>query len=107
MSHESPGTKSKIEVGGGVWASHWLLICGSALILGSALLTWMRFPYSRNVAGWELPMQALIPHIHEYSYWINGVAVLVLAFCLRKRFRRSLLLGAAILVTLWLLVPVR
>src|SRR5689334_804551 len=107
MANESPRAQSNITDANRTWTSHWLLICGSLLILGSALLTWMRFPYSRNVAGWELPMQALIPHIHEYSYWLNGIAVLALAFFLRKRFRRSLLVGAAILLTLWLLVPVR
>jgi len=50
---------------------------------------------------------AFVPHIHEFSYGLIGIGVLALAFCFRKRFRRSLLLGAAILLTDWMLVPGR
>jgi tetratricopeptide (TPR) repeat protein len=50
---------------------------------------------------------AFIPHIHEFSYGLIGIAVLAVAFLFRKRFRRSLLLGAAILLTDWMLVPGR
>lgn len=96
-----------MEVAGRIWASYWLLICGSFLIVGSVLLTWIKFPYSFNVAGWELPVQNLLPHIHEFSYGLSGIAVLALAFSFRKRFRWSLLLGAAILLTLWMFVPAR
>jgi hypothetical protein len=96
-----------MEVVGRIWANHWLLICGSFLIVGSAVLTWLKFPYSFNVSGWELPVQNIVPHIHEFSYGLCGIAVLVIAFCFRKRFRWSLLPGAAILLTLWMLVPGR
>ncbi|MGI8890083.1 MAG: tetratricopeptide repeat protein [Chthoniobacterales bacterium] len=89
------------------WLQRGLLIGGSFLVVGSVILAWLKFPYSFNVGGWELPIQALVPHIHEFSYGLSGIAVLAAAFFLRKRFRRSLLLGAAILVTLWLLVPAR
>jgi tetratricopeptide (TPR) repeat protein len=89
------------------WASHWLLICGSFLIVISVVLVWLKFPYSFNVGGWELPIQNVVPHIHEFSYGFTGIAVLALAFFLRNRWRWSLLLGAAILITLWLLVPGR
>jgi hypothetical protein len=98
---------SSAEAADGSWASHWLLIFGSLLIIVSAALTWIKFPYSWNVAGFELPAQALVPHIHHFSYGLIGIAVLVLAFFFRKRFRWSLLLGAAILLTDWMLVPGR
>src|SRR2546423_13376929 len=93
------------EVAGPIGASYWLLICGSFLVVGSAVLTWLKFPYSFNVAGWELPVQAVVPHIHEFSYGLNGIAALAVAFYFRKRFRRSLLLGAAILFSPLVLVP--
>jgi hypothetical protein len=89
------------------WANYWLLICGSLLVVGSVALVWLKFPYSFNVGGWELPIQNIVPHIHEFSYGFSGIAVLAIAFFLRKRFRWSLLLGAAILITFWLLVPGR
>src|SRR5689334_2608135 len=96
-----------VDVVGRIWASYWLLICGSLLVIGSVILTWLKFPYSFNVGGWELPVQNIVPHIHEFSYGLCGIAVLLIAFCLRKRFRWSFLLGAAILLTLWMLVPGR
>ena len=96
-----------MEIAGRIWASYWLLVCGSFLVVGSVILTWLKFPYSFNVAGWELPVQNLVPHVHEFSYGLNGIAVLAIAFYFRKRFRWSLLLGAAILLTLWMLVPGR
>lgn len=96
-----------MAVAGRVWASYWLLICGSFLVVGSVIVTWLHFPYSFNVGGWELPVQNIVPHIHEFSYGLSGIAVLAVAFCFRKRFRWSLLLGAAILLTLWMLVPGR
>ena len=94
-------------IAGRIWASYWLLLCGSFVIVGSVALTWIKFPYSFNVGGFELPVQNVVPHLHEFSYGLSGIAVLVVAFCFRNRFRRSLLLGAAILLTLWMLVPVR
>lgn len=96
-----------MEVAGRIWASYWLLICGSFLIVGSVVLTWITFPYSCNVAGFELPVQALIPHIHHFSYGLIGIAVLAAAVYFRKRFRYSLLLGTAILLTDWMLLPAR
>lgn len=96
-----------MEVARQVWVNYWLLICGSFLVVGSVVLTWLTFPYSFNVGGWELPVQNIVPHIHEFSYGLSGIAVLAIAFYFRKRFRWSLLLGAAILLTLWVLVPGR
>ena len=52
-------------------------------------------------------MQNIVPHIHEFSYGLSGIAVLAVALYFRKRFQWSLLLGAAILLTLWMLVPGR
>lgn len=96
-----------MEVVGRIWSSYWLLICGSFLIVGSVVLAWLKFPYSFNVGGWELPVQNIVPHIHEFSYGFCGIAALAIAFLFRKRFRWSMLLGAAILLTLWMLVPGR
>ena len=92
---------------GRIWTSYWLLICGSFLIVGSVALTWIKFPYSFNVGGFELPIQNLVPHFHEFSYGLTGIAVLAVALYFRKHFRRSLLLGAAILLTDWMFVPAR
>lgn len=96
-----------MAVVGQIWTSYWLLICGSFLVVGSVALTWLKFPYSFNVGGWELPIQNLVPHIHEFSYGLTGIAVLAVALYFRKHFRRSLLLGAAILLTDWVFVPAR
>ena len=98
-----------MKVADRIWASYWLLICGSLVIVGSVVLTWIKFPYSWNVAGFELPVQALVPHIHHFSYGLIGIAVLAIALYLhfRKHFWRSLLLGAAILLTDWMLLPAR
>ena len=96
-----------MEIAGRIWTSYWLLICGSLMIVGSVVLTWIRFPYSFNVAGFELPVQALVPHIHHFSYGLIGIAVLAAALYFRKRFRYALLLGAAILLTDWMLLPAR
>ena len=104
ISRQSPPRR---EVFIQVWANYWLLICGSILVTGSVALVWLRFPYSFNVGGWELPIQNVVPHIHEFSYGFSGIAVLVVAFFLRKRFPQALLIGAAILITFWLLVPGR
>ena len=108
-----------MEVVGRIWASYWLLICASFLVIASVVPTWrgghwcsswnrwLKFPYSYNVGGWELPVQDIVPHIHEFSYGLCGIAVLAVALYFRKRFRWSLLLGAAMLLTLWMLVPGR
>ena len=76
-----------MEVARQVWVNYWLLICGSFLVVGSVVLTWLTFPYSFNVGGWELPVQNIVPHIHEFSYGLSGIAVLAIAFYFRKRFR--------------------
>jgi hypothetical protein len=108
-----------MEVVGRIWASYWLLICASFLVVASVVPTWrgghwctswnawLKFPYSFNVGGWEFPVQSIVPHHHEFSYGLCGIAVLAVAFYFRKRFRWSLLLGAAILLTLWIIVPGR
>ncbi len=67
----------------------------------------MTFPYSFNVAGFELPAQALVPHIQKFSYCLIGIASLAVAFYFPKRSRRSLFFRAAILLTIWVLVSVR
>ena len=108
-----------MEVVGRIWASYWLLICASFLVVASVVPTWrgghwctgwnawLKFPYSFNVGGWEFPVQSIVPHHHEFSYGLCGIAVLAVAFYFRKRFRWSLLLGAAMLLTLWIIVPGR
>ncbi len=61
-----------MEVVGRIWASYWLLICASFLVVASVVPTWrgghwctswnawLKFPYSFNVGGWEFPVQARI-----------------------------------------------
>jgi hypothetical protein len=61
-----------MEVGGRTWASYWLFICGSFLVVGSVVLTWLKFPYSFNVRGWELPVQNIVPHIHKAFAKVKG-----------------------------------
>src|SRR3954452_21251812 len=90
-----------------IWPSYWLLICGTTLVVGSVAMTWLEFPSSFNVGGWELPVQNIVPHVHEFSYGLCGIAVLAIAFYFLKRVRWSLLLGTAILLALWMLVPGR
>jgi hypothetical protein len=106
-----------MEVVGGIWASYWLLICASFLVVASVVPTWrgrhwctswnawLKFPYSFNVGGWEFPVQSIVPHVHEFSYGLCGIAVLAVAFYFRKRFRWSLLLVSALLLTLLIFVP--
>ena len=96
-----------IQIFASARASDWLLVCGILLVVGSVPLTWLRFPYSFNVGGWELPVQNLVPHIHEFSYGFCGIGILAVALYFRKRFKWSLLLGTAILLTLWAFVPGR
>lgn len=91
-----------MEQGALVWSSHWLLICGSFLIVSSVIFAWVKFAYSRNIAGFELPVQAWIPHLHYISYGLIGIAVLAITFYLGFP-----LLGCVILLIDWMAVPAR
>src|SRR6188472_1408845 len=84
------GIRHWMDGAGRIWVRYWLLICGSFLVVGSVVLTWIRFPYSFNVGGFELPVQNIVPHFHEFSYGVCGIAVLMIAFYFRKRFHWSL-----------------
>ena len=98
------------EVGGRIWAAYWLLILGSFFIVGSVVLRWIMFPFSRNVSGLRLPLlglPAILPRIHLLSYGVAALAILALGFFLRKTFKPSLALAAALLLTLWTLLPAR
>jgi len=68
------------------------------------------FPFGRNIVGLKLPLLGLpgvLPRIHLLSYGVAALAVLAIGFFLRKTFRPSLTLAAALLLTLWTLVPAR
>ena len=98
------------EVGGTIWAADWLLLLGSFFVVGSVVLRWLMFPFSRNVKGLQLPLlgfPGVLPHIHLLSYGVAAVAILALGYFLRKTFKPSLALAAALLLTLWTLVPAR
>src|ERR1041384_6283946 len=81
------------ELAGRIWASYWLLIIGACLILGSVVLRWLMFPFSRHVKGLQLPLLSspgVIPHIHLLSYGVIAVGFLAVGFFLRNRVRFGL-----------------
>jgi len=96
------------ETGAKVWAAYWLLIIGSCLILGSAFLKWVEFPFSNNLSGLRLPLlhdSGIIPNITLFSFGALGVVVLIAGLVLLRFFVPALSLAAAILITLCVLVP--
>ena len=98
------------EVGGRIWAEYWLLLLGSFFVIGSIILKWIKFPFSRNIKGLQLSLLSApgpLPHIQLLSYGVIALAALAIGFYFRKTFKPSLAIGAAILLTLWTLVPAR
>jgi len=98
------------ETGAKVWAAHWLLIVGSFFVLGSTLLKWVEFPLSRNLSGLKLPLfrnVGMFPHVYVFSFGVLGIAVLITGLVLLRRFglHLALAVAAAILITLWIVVP--
>src|SRR5262245_23058741 len=90
------------------WATYWLLIIGSFLILGSAVFKWVQYPLSSSPSGIKLPLfQAvgIIPHVTLLSFGVLGVVVLTAGVVLRRFFPLALSLAAAVLITLCVITP--
>ncbi len=90
------------------WATCWLLIIGSFLILGSAFLKWVQYPLTSNLSGLKFPLfhdSGVIPHVTLLSFGALGVAVLIAGFVLRRFFASALGLAAAVLITMCVLTP--
>ncbi len=91
-----------------LWASYWLLVLASLLILGSVLLKWVEFPFSRNLRGVQLPLfhdVGLIPHIALFSFGVLGLVVLIGGVVLLRFSAGFLGAAAAVLLTIFALVP--
>ena len=96
------------ETAARIWAAQWVLITGACLIFGSVVLKWVESPFSRNLTGLELPFLrnvGVIPHISILSYGVLGIVVLTAAYICLRLFPPSLALAAAILMTLFVVVP--
>jgi tetratricopeptide (TPR) repeat protein len=90
------------------WATYWLLIGGSCLILGSAILKWVEYPLTSNLSGLKLPLlhdSGVIPRITLLSFGGVGIVVLIAGIVLRRFFASALCLAAAFLITLCVLTP--
>lgn len=95
------------ETIGNFWANYWLLVSGTALILGSVLLKWVQFPFSHNLSGIRLSLvtdPGVSPHISLFSVGVFGALALIGGIVL-KRIPSVLPLAAAILVMLWAITP--
>jgi tetratricopeptide (TPR) repeat protein len=100
--------ESWAEFAAKVWADYWLLITGSLLIVGSAVLKWIQFPFSHNVSGLKLSLlhdPGILPHSTPFSVAFLGLLVLFVGIMLLRRYTIVLSLAAAILVMLWTIVP--
>lgn len=96
------------EAAGRVWASYWLLIIGSCLVVGATILKWVQSPFSHDLSGLKFSLlrdPGVTPHLSLFSIGFLGVAVLVAGLVLRQRFPSLLGLAAAILIMLWALAP--
>ena len=90
------------------WATYWLLIIGSFLILGSAFLKWVQYPLTSNLSGLKFPLfhdSGVIPHVTLLSFGVLGIVVLIAGVILRRFFVSALGLAAAVLITLCVLTP--
>jgi hypothetical protein len=91
-----------------IWAAHWLLIMGSLLVVGSVLLKWVYFAFSRHPLGLQLPILrniGLTPHLSLLSYGVVAVAVLTTGLVLIRRSTTYLAFAVAILIAMWMALP--
>ena len=96
------------ETAAEIWASYWLLIIGSFLVFGSAILKWVQFPFSQNVRGLGLSFlhdPGITPHFTPFSVGAIGVVLLAIGLLLWRRSPTMLGLVAAVLVMLWAITP--
>lgn len=92
---------------GNFWAKYWLLVSGTALILGSVALKWVQFPFSHNLSGIRLSLitdPGIDPHISLLSVGVLGALILIAGIVL-KRIPPILALAAATLIMLWAITP--
>ena len=90
------------------WAAYWLLIIGSLLIFGSAVLKWVQYPLTSNLSGLKFPLfhdSGVIPHVTLFSFGVLGIVVLIAGIVLRRFFASALGLAAAVLITVCVLTP--
>jgi tetratricopeptide (TPR) repeat protein len=90
------------------WAAYWLLILGGILIVGSALLKWVEYPFSSNLSGLEIPFfnnPGLIPRITLFSFGALGIIAFIAGVALLRFSVSVLSLAAAFLLMLCTLVP--
>ena len=95
------------EATGDFWAKFWLLISGTALILGSVVLKWVQFPFSHNLSGLRLSLitdPGINPHISLLSVGVLGTLILIGGIVL-QRIPSILALAAATLIMLWSITP--
>src|SRR2546428_13135833 len=79
--------ESWAEFLGKFWAANWLLIIGSFLIFGSALLKWVQYPLTSNLSGLKLPLfhdSGVIPRVTLLSFGALGIVVLTAGLILRR-----------------------
>src|SRR5262249_159597 len=58
------------------WAAYWLLIIGTSLIIGSAVLKWVQYPLTSNLSGLKLALfhdPGVIPHVTLLSFGVLGI----------------------------------
>ena len=87
------------ETAAEIWASYWLLIIGSFLVFGSAILKWVQFPFSQNVRGLGLSFlhdPGITPHFTPFSVGAIGVVLLAIGLLLWRRSPTMLGLVAAV-----------
>jgi len=95
-------------VGASIWGEDWLLLVGSFLVFGSAILKWVNFPFSRHPSGLQLPLLRnieLLPHLSLLSYGVLGACVLATGLALLWRSDTFLAVAAAILIAFWVAAP--
>jgi tetratricopeptide (TPR) repeat protein len=96
------------ERGARIWAAHWVLIVGSFLVFCSVLLKWVEFPLTQNLSGLRLPLLrdvGLIAHVYLLSFGLLAIGVLTMGLVLLRLSGSCLALAAAILITLFVMVP--
>ncbi len=96
------------EIAAKIWAGYWLLIIGSFLVFGSAILKWVQSPFSHNLRGLHLSFlhdPGLPPHFTLFSVGAMGIGLLVLGLVLWRRNPSLLGLVAAVLIMLWAITP--
>src|ERR1051325_8725559 len=90
------------------WATYWLLIIGSFLVLGSAVFKWVEYPLRSHLSGIKLPLfqiSGIIPHATLLSFGVLAVVVLTAGVVLNRLFPLALGLAAAVLITLCVITP--